>query len=137
MISKRSLKFLNLASAASILSDVKKYQLGAAITKGTDVLAVGFNQEKSHPLQKKYNKERGVDSEWSFLHAEISALSKVKNKKLLRGAVMYTSRKFKCGSNANARPCAGCMKAIIDFGIKEIVYTTNHGIAREFIQSKV
>lgn len=133
MIPKRAYKFLNLASAASILSDVKRYQLGAVITKGTDVLAVGFNQEKSHPLQKKYNRERGVDSEWSFLHAEISALSKVKNKKLLHGAVMYTSRKFKCGSNANARPCAACMKAIHDFGIRQIIYTTDHGVASEII----
>ena len=133
MISKRAYKFLNLASAASILSDVKRYQLGAVITKGTDVLAVGFNQEKSHPLQKKYNRERGVDSEWSFLHAEISALSKVKNKHLLRGAIMYTSRKFKCGNNANARPCAGCMKAIHDYGIRQIIYTTDYGVASEII----
>lgn len=126
---------LNIAKAASQLSDIEQHKLGAVIAKGTEILAVGQNQAKSHPLQKKYNKFRGHAhaEEWSYLHAELSALVKIKNKKQLHGAKIYISRTNKSGKNALARPCAACFAAIKDFGISRVVYTTEHGYAEEFL----
>lgn len=125
---------IEVARSASQLSTHQNFKIGAVIAHGTSILATGVNQEKSHPLQKRYNRARGTRaSEWSYLHAELAALLKVKDKSLLVGATIYVSRSFKAGGNALARPCEACMDAIIDRGIKSIVYTTEYGVAEELV----
>lgn len=125
---------LAIADAVSKTSDFTRYHLGAVIANGAEILAAACNQMKSHPLQKKYNRVRGeVAINWTHLHAEIAALNKVKNKKLLNGATIYISRKTKHGQSALARPCKGCMQALNDYGVKKIVYTTDDGYAVEVL----
>jgi len=134
MISKKTVKFIDLARAASQLSTHQHFKIGAVLANGSSILATGVNQEKSHPLQKKYNRARGTKAtEWSYLHAELTALLKVKDKSLLVGSTIYVSRSFKSGGNALARPCEACLDALIDHGVKMIVYTTEHGIAEEYV----
>jgi deoxycytidylate deaminase len=134
MILGKNRKMLAVAKSVAHLSDVKQYKVGAVIANGKDILSVAHNKEKSHPLQKKYNQHRGEKAEeWSYLHAEVAAILKVRNKKLLKGSTIYVGRTFKSGHNAIARPCPACMQAIIDHGIKEIVYTTDDGLAVEVV----
>ena len=131
-MNNRKLKMLDLAKNVASLSDIKQYKLGAVIARGRDVLSTASNSTKTHPLQKKFNRHRGdIAEEWTYLHAEIAAIIKVKNKKLLSGATIYIHRTFKCGRNALARPCPACMAAISLAGIKKIVYTTDFGVAEE------
>lgn len=128
---------VEVAKSASKLSTHPTFKIGAVVAHGTSILATGVNQEKSHPLQKQYNRARGTRAtEWSYLHAELAALLKVKDPKALNGATIYVSRSFKSGCNALARPCEACMEAIIDRGIKSIVYTTEYGIAEELVIPK-
>lgn len=137
MISNKTRKMIGVATAASRLSTHSTFKIGAVIANNTSILSTGVNQEKSHPLQKRYNKARGVKAtEWSHIHAELAALLKVKDPKALVGATIYVSRSFKNGQNALARPCEACMDAIIDRGIKSIVYTTEYGIAEELVIPK-
>ena len=132
MTSKRNLKFLDVALAASKLSNIHKYKIGATISVGKEIISTSFNQAKSHPIQKHYNKKRDKTAhEWSYLHAELSAILKVKNKEQLRGATIFVARTKQDGNSGMARPCAACMQAIIDSGIKKIVYTTEDGVAEE------
>lgn len=132
MTSKRNLKFLDVALAASKLSNIEKYQIGATISNGKEIISISFNQAKSHPLQKRYNKKRASTAhEWSYLHAELSAILKVKNKEQLRGATIFVARTRRDGNPGMARPCAACIQAIIDSGIKKIVYTTEDCVAEE------
>ena len=131
-MNNRKLKMLDLAKNVATTSDIKQYKLGAVIVKGREVLSMAANSTKTHPLQKKFNRQRGdMAEEWTYLHAEIAAIIRVKNKKLLAGATIYIHRSFKCGSNAMARPCPACMAAISLAGIKKIVYTTDFGVAEE------
>lgn len=138
MISKKDMKMMNVAEAASKLSTHRQFALGAVVANNNGILGIGFNKEKSHPLQKRYNKARVfskgcIANEWSHIHAELDAMLKVKDRSQLVGATIYVSRSLKSGVNGCARPCAACMDAAKDFKIKKLVYTTEYGIATEFI----
>jgi deoxycytidylate deaminase len=126
MITKKSKKYFDVALAASKLSDYARIRIGAIIVHNNDIISVGFNRIKSHPIQKKYNIYRGFRNENSYIHAEMAALVKTKHLDL-KGASIYISRNNGNGENAICKPCAACMKAILDRGIRKIFYTTNEG----------
>lgn len=107
-------------------------KLAAAIVRNNKIISIGMNSMKSHPLQAKYGKNQHA----IFLHAEISAI-----KNALREidvddfhkCDIYIARikkekpftkKYIWGL---ARPCAGCERAIAEFGIKRVVYTCDDG----------
>lgn len=64
-------------------------------------------------------------------HAEIDAISKVKDKKRLRKATLYSIR-FSTDQNgneilSNAMPCSSCKNVAMQYGIKTIVYSDKDG----------
>lgn len=119
-------------------SDFTRTHVGCLITYKGVPIASGFNSNKTHPMQKDYNKYRGGENDDNFvpkLHAEIAALSKLKDisgldAKKIRLHVYRIRKDQKYGM---ARPCPSCMKAIRDAGIRKIHYTTNNGYAEEII----
>ena len=121
-------------------SDVYKYKHGACIVKKGKILSMGFNQYKTHPLQKKYDVNRVfyeyVTNNTHYIHAEIKALTKLKNMDL-SDCEIYVYRLGCNGKHAISRPCAACMSAIINSGIKKIIYTTDTGYVVEHINSDV
>lgn len=83
----------------------------------------GMNKMKSHPLAKKFSKHE----EAIFLHAEIAAIADALRQRYpsnLEGSTLYVARVLANGTPAMAKPCAGCQKAIIEFGIGDVVWTT-------------
>lgn len=87
------------------------------------VLAVGVNSyTKSHPLQGKFAVEAGRPDA-IFLHAEIDALRKCKDKWKEIQKIVIT-RYDKKGKPALAKPCSVCQHAIDSIGIPEVEYTT-------------
>ena len=126
-----------LAKTAAQQRDFTKTHMGCIITYKGLPIATGFNSNKTHPLQKKYNKFRESNMQGEFVpkrHAEINALSKIdttgmKSNKLC--AYIYRIRKDQ--QFGMARPCPSCMRALKDSGIKHIYYTTNDGYAEEVI----
>lgn len=124
--------FFNKAKNASKFSDFKRYHIGCvAVYKGY-ILSVGFNSNKTHPIQKIYNKERfEEDNTPHSLHAEIAALCLIKNRNDIEwGSVeLYIYRENKKGEPRLSKPCASCLAMIKDLGIKDIYYTTDGGYA--------
>ena len=64
-------------------------------------------------------------------HAEIDAISKVKDKKRLKKATLYSIR-FSTDQNgneilSNAMPCSSCKNVALQFGIKTIIYSDKDG----------
>ena len=64
-------------------------------------------------------------------HAEIDAISKVKDKKRLKKAILYSIR-FSTDQNgneilSNAMPCSSCKNVAMQYGIKNIVYSDKYG----------
>lgn len=82
----------------------------------------GFNQRKSHPLQKKFGRNECA----IHMHAEISAIVHALRRyhsDELSDSIMYIARAKADGSAGLARPCSGCQKAIIEFNLGEVYYT--------------
>lgn len=105
-------------------------KLAAAIVYRNRIISIGMNSMKSHPMAAKYGKNK----EAIFLHAEVSAiknaLREVDVDDLARCDI-YIARIKKPRPFSNkyvwglARPCNGCQRAIAEFGIKRVIYTTN------------
>jgi len=75
--------------------------------------------------KKKY----AADEHKIFLHAEIAAIKKALrfySVDMLRGTTLIVCRVKKNGLG-NSKPCIGCQRAIAEFGIKKVIYTTEDG----------
>lgn len=91
----------------------------AAIVHGNDVLSIGFNKRKTHPLMRQFQ-----HSPYKlYLHAEIDAISKVKDKSLLRHSELYVLRLSRGNNVLISEPCQTCKNAIEYFGIKQTHWT--------------
>ena len=93
------------------------------------VISTGFNQNKTHPIQKMYNNKclNYKKIKGDKLHAEIDTLIKV-NKKDSFGSTLYIFRRGNDNIYRLSKPCKACMQCILDYGIKRIVYTIENGI---------
>ena len=99
------------------------------------IISTGYNSDKTHPVQRKYNKLRfNVNEGYSpdRLHAEIHALISIANMDIDWSKVsIFIYRKMKSREFGMARPCPSCMAYIKHLGIRTIVYTTDSGYALE------
>lgn len=129
-------KFFRLAKNVSELSDYPTHHLGCVVIYKGKVISSGFNCNKTHPIQRVYNRERfSEDSSPHYLHAETHALVNLINDRDIQWnkVVLYNFRAKKDGSYGLSRPCKSCMRLIRDLGIKQICYTTEDGVAGEEI----
>jgi deoxycytidylate deaminase len=101
-------------------------KLAASIVIKNEIISIGTNRLKSHPLQAKFGKNRYC----IYIHAEIDAI--VKALKLikpeeLKKATLYVARtkQSRTGEQVSglAKPCAGCMQAIASFGINKVIWS--------------
>ena len=97
------------------------------MVKKNNVISTGYNQNKTHPLQEKYN-EISLDfvKSKAKLHAEIDALISAGNNTI--DATLYVYRQGRDGICRLSKPCPACMKMIKDCKIKRVVYTIENGI---------
>lgn len=135
MFTNLELKYFKIAEEVSETSEFPRVKIGSIIVKKKEILSVGINQEKTHPMQMRYNKFNSYNVKNAFLHAEIDAIRKVSIDDL-EGSSIYIYRKDLIGNIAMCRPCRACMRAIKDLGIKNIYYTTYDGFCMEVIYDK-
>jgi tRNA(Arg) A34 adenosine deaminase TadA len=105
-------------AATEALKATGTYKLGAVVVSGNRLLATGFNRKRNDP--------RFCERGWS-IHAEVSALKRIKQGALRPNTTIYVARVTRAGRIAMAKPCETCEKAVYDSGIKRIIYTTNEG----------
>lgn len=118
-------RVLETLNKVALLSDHPKFQMAAAIVYRNSILGIGCNRMKSHPFQAKYSKNQ----ESIFLHAEVHAIKNALKEHAvdrIRGAEMIIVRRTKKGYGM-AKPCEGCMRALAEFGIDNVYYTTDSG----------
>jgi tRNA(Arg) A34 adenosine deaminase TadA len=121
----RDQKFINETLHLARAGDrVGGARLGAILTIGNQVVSMGQNMYKTHPLQKKF--ARRPDA--IFQHAEINCIINFlrnNDATALKRATLYVGRVF--GNNmesiGTAKPCSGCAGAIEHYGIKRVVHT--------------
>ena len=125
-------------------------RIAAALVIKNDVIAIGWNQNKSSPFQKRHSEGRyAPKDEAIFIHAENHTISKaIKTlgfnplsnhredlddiRQAFRKATLYIVRARFQNSNSDilqwglARPCSGCFeKTIKKYRIQRVVYTLN------------
>ncbi len=97
-------------------------RMGAVLVLRNGDIFYGYNQQRSHPFQKQWAKH----PEAIFLHAEIDALiraMKMVPDEMIVGSSIYIARVLKNGQPALAKPCSGCLGALIHFGVDNIWWT--------------
>ena len=134
-MTRKQKSFFEAAAAVSRTSEFPRVHIGCVVTNGNHrIISSGCNSTKSHPLQKKYNKERFEEDTQHSLHAEVDALLPLLKEDIDFSKVeLYTYRELADGTMAMSRPCPSCMKLIKDLGIRNIYYTTQDGYAHEEI----
>ena len=138
MIRKSDYRYFSKARQAAKVSDFWKTHVGAIAVYQGNIIGVGCNLSKTHPIQKYYNKfrEEGNDHDNPTLHAEINCINSIRNMDIDFGKVkLYVYRIRKDQPYGLSRPCPSCMAAIRDIGIKDIYYTTDNGYAYERMEN--
>lgn len=109
-------------------NDDSNIRFAAAVVYRNKIVSVGYNRRKSHPFQAKFAK----NSEAIFLHAEVHAIKNALREipvEDLSKCELYVTRVKRPKSHAEgfiwglSKPCAGCERAIAEFGLKRTIYT--------------
>lgn len=134
-MTKKQKSFFDAAKAVSKMSDFPRIHIGCVVTYGNHrIISSSCNSTKTHPLQKRLNKERFDADTPHSLHAEVAALLPLLKDDIDFSKVeIYTYRNLANGHLSLARPCPSCMKLIKDLGIRKIWYTTDDGYACEHL----
>lgn len=114
-------RYFNLAKKLSQKSDYHSHRLGAVVVRGNEIIGVGFNKRKTHPLS---------ETRFNNIHAELSA---VLNAGLedLQGCSIFVYRETRQGQPAMARPCVHCLKLLKQLSVSKIYYTIENGFSHE------
>jgi len=126
---KISMKIMKVLSKVAEASEpFARARIAAALVYKNEILAIGTNKNKTHPLQGRYAKHE----EAIFLHAEIDAIANalrrydadtVAKSKLYIYRCKWTHSKKPVITQGLAKPCEGCMRAIVAFDIKHVCYS--------------
>lgn len=127
-----NLGILHTLAKVAAANPAQREKLAAAIVCRNKIISVGMNSMKSHPMAAKYGKnEHAV-----YLHAEVSAiknaLREIDVDDFAKCDIYITrvkkeapfTKKYVWGL---AKPCAGCERAIAEFGLKRVIYTCDDG----------
>ena len=129
-------RYFKKARQIANISDYKKQHVGCVAVYQGQVIGLGCNCNKTHPMQKFYNKYR-MPSDYMLpkLHAEISCINQIKHLDINFSKVkLYIYRIRKDQPFGLSRPCPSCIVVIIDLGIRDIYYTTNDGYVYEKLE---
>ena len=134
-LSKNERNYFFKARQIASISDNFKFHVGCVAIYHGSIIGIGCNCNKTHPMQKYYNRFRKRNNEiFPTLHAEINCINSIKKFDINFSKVkLYIYRIRKDRPHGLAKPCPSCMAAIKDLGIRNIYYTTNDGYAYEHI----
>lgn len=91
----------------------------AAIINGNDIIR-GRNSYKTSPLQLQYQR----NEKCVHLHAEIEAIARATRRcGSIKGSELYVIRVGRRGNIASSKPCEGCIKALLTFGVKKVYHS--------------
>lgn len=130
-------RVFQFAKNMSEMSDFDRQKLGCVVTYKKRIIGMGFNTNKTHPMQKEYNKLRfESDRTPHCMHAEMHALIPLRNLDVDWSKVsVFIYRMSRDGKtkSAYARPCKGCMAYMKKLGIKHIYYTASDTYVHEVL----
>lgn len=136
-MTKNDYRYFEKARQTALLSDYKKIHIGCIAVYQNNVIGIGYNCNKTHPIQKFYNRYRKSSSNSLIpkLHAEINCIKSIKHLDINFAKVKLYIYRIRRGQPFGlSRPCPSCMAVIKDLGIRDIYYTTNDRYVHERIE---
>ena len=132
-ISKTQRAYYNAARAVSMLSDYPKVNIGCVVVYKHKIISSGYNSMRTHPTQGRLNKLRFDEDTPARLHAEVSALLPLINRRDIdfSRVSIYLYREYKDGNLAPSRCCKACFSLIRQLKIKNIYYTNEGSYVHE------
>ncbi len=120
------------------MSSFLRARIGCVVTYKGDVLAAGWNSNKTHPVQAHYNKYRNLgpaaSSSPAQLHAETAALVQLRGEDVPWDKVdVFVYRLRRDRPHGLAKPCAACQRYMRDLGIRSVWYTGDDSYIHEVI----
>jgi deoxycytidylate deaminase len=114
--------------AEDIHNPVRRFRLAAGVWHKNNLVGLGVNSYKTSPFQAKY----GRHEHCIHLHAEVAAIKNAvrQQQDLSRNCTLIVVRVKKENTRSNifklalAKPCDGCYRCIVEFGIDNIYYST-------------
>ena len=136
MMTKNDHKYFAKARQAAMISDYYKIHIGCVAVYQGNIIGIGCNCNKTHPIQKFYNQYRNRPNNLlPKLHAEINCINSIKHLDINFTKIkLYIYRIRNDQPFGLSRPCPSCMAAIKDLGIRDIYYTSNDGYVHERIE---
>lgn len=115
-------KLVRIARNTKEVIDTKQKHFSFILLKN-NIISFGWNQSwKTHPLAARFNHR------FNNIHSEISAIKNMqKNWALLTKCRLVNIRIRSNGELGLSKPCRYCLKAIIDFDIREVYYSNENG----------
>ena len=111
--------FMGMAVLSALRSKDPNTKVGAVIVSPDNkVISIGYNgmPRQLNEDELSWNKGEGLDSKYLYVcHAEFNAILNTQVGGTLKGATLYVT----------LFPCNECAKAVIQTGIKEVVYLDN------------
>lgn len=141
-MTKSDMKYFKKAKQAAQISDFPQVHVGCVATYQGNIIGIGCNTNKTHPMQKFYNRYRECIEEDNAhfapkLHAEINCINSIRHMDIQFSKVkLYIYRIRSDQPHGISRPCPSCMAAIKDLGIRNIYYTTDSGYAYEKLSAE-
>jgi len=134
-LTKSHRAYFKAAKSMSELSDFKQHHIGAVAVSGHKIISSGYNSYKTNPTQKRLNVHRFNADTPATLHAELSCLLPLINRRDIdfSDVSIYVYREYKNGDLALAKPCASCMALLRSLKIRHIYYTGDGSYINEEI----
>lgn len=111
--------FMGMAQLSALRSKDPSTQVGAVIVNDENkVVSIGYNgmPRHIHDSDLTWEKGEGLNSKYLYVcHAELNAILNSRNGASLSGCRVYVT----------LFPCNECTKALIQVGIKEVIYLEN------------
>ena len=137
MLSKSDYRYFKKAHQAALISDFEKTHVGCIAVYQGNIIAIGCNTHKTHPKQQYYNRFRTIRYGDSKYLPKIHCLNVIRNMDINFTKVkLYVYRTRRDQDFGLAKPCASCMAAIKDLGIRQIYYTTDDGYVFEKLENR-
>lgn len=135
------LRMFNHARMEAKKGENQRFNVGCVVAYKGHIIGRGHNSNKSHPMQKKYNRKYRSfnNNNGAFIndtiHAEVSALMNIpyvigKDVDFSKCKIyVYRICNGKPLGYGNARPCQACLHMIKDVGIRHVFYTDDMGLS--------
>lgn len=130
--SERVDRYINiLAKLASVTEPVAAARIASCLVYKNNIISFGICRKKTHPFQAKFGKNKNS----IYLHSEIdcikNSLKEISIDELSKSTLYICRVKYDGPTKSKmifglSKPCPGCTRAILNFGISKVIYTLDN-----------